>query len=166
MIRSLLDADEFRPFTEQEQMTFDALIQTEDNLKVGGLDLKTMGVPAQVLDALIRENWSNEVADMFHVQVMTKRLALTPPFARYSAFTLLFLATSADRVGVAVMWSYTMLDYYRRHREVMTLEALKATFNGQLPTEDVMHRIWEEQKQPASENPSDNQIDNREVWQF
>jgi hypothetical protein len=167
MIRSLLDTSEFRTLTEEETETFTALRETENNIVVAGIDLKTIGVPAPYLDRIIGDMYSPEVANSFHVAVMCKRLNALSPSVHFSPFVLLFLATSSDRVGVAVMWTYTMLDYFRRTGNILTLDLLQEWFKGQLPTEDAMHRLWDEQKIATTDrNMSDNQIDNPVEWQL
>lgn len=165
MIRSLLDAKEFRPMESEEKKTFDVLRESENNMNVG-VDLKSLGVPATLLDSFISEVYGEGLAKSFHVEVMTKRLAVMNPSVTYSPFTLIFFAMSADRVGVAVMWAFTMFDYYRRTKKVLTLDAVDEWFKGQLPTEDSMHNIWDEQKVAADGRMSDNQIDCRAAWQL
>jgi hypothetical protein len=165
MIRSLLDANDFRTLTQAEHETFTALRETENNIVVAGIDLKTLGVPAPFLSRIIGDVYSPEVANSFNVMVMSKRLGEMSPSVHYSPFVLLFFATSADRVGVAVMWSYTMLDYFRRTGNILTLDLLHDWFKGRLPTEDSMHRLWDEQKVATiHQSMSDNQIDNPMEW--
>jgi hypothetical protein len=121
-------------------------------------------VPAAGLIAAIRETFDNELADSFFVSVMCKRLAAMRPDLTFSPFTLIWCALNSDRVGVAVSWAYTMVDYQRRYGHPLTLHAWRRHFKYGTPTSEEQRRIWYAQKK-QKDGKEYNAVDAMEAWE-
>lgn len=152
---SYLDAEKHRPLTKEESRSFIPLTMIRDEI-----------VPAAELDAKVRGIFGDELADSFFVQVMIKRLVAMRPDLSYSPYALVWCAVLSDRVGVAVQWTYTMVDFNRRKGHPMTIKSWVDSFPWGPPPEPEQHRIWDLQKKPRSEGDydTDNMLDDREAW--
>jgi hypothetical protein len=149
--QSYLDATDFEPNPMPEVVSAFSSVERNNPLVVA----------AENLNDEIRK-LDPGTADHFFVEAMTKRLAVMRPDLNFSAHTLILLASLSDRIGVAIFWAYTMMDFQRRYGRPMMVADWCKVFSQGVPTEPEMRRLWEAQK--VLNGASDNRIDSREAW--
>ena len=103
----------------------------------------------------------------FNLSVMIKRLVAMRPDLSYSHLTILLCAMLSDRVGVAVQWAYTIMDFDRANGRPMTLSDWCKQFPMGPPTLAEQQTLWDDQKLSGRDREalgSDNKLDGREAW--
>ena len=90
-----------------------------------------------------------------------------PKRVQVSLCTLLFLACTIDRPGVAVQWAYALTRMYDRKGGVINVQDLADAFPNGFPTEEAKSEIWDDQKgsRHKMETPfGGNILDMKEAW--
>lgn len=124
-------------------------------------------IPATKLEDFVNDALDPALVNHFFFQVLLKRLVQMRPDLNFSPLVMLMCVAASDRVGMAVCWGYTMVDFQRRYGRPMRLADWDEEFGQKgVPTENELIRIWDAQKQFGREGRglSDNQIDDREAW--
>lgn len=148
---------EREPMTEKQSEIFTSLYMMRDH--------ETM-VPAKQLEVELNKIFEEAFVKSFVLQVMIRRLVLTPSNLRYSPLAVAFCATLCNTPGLAVMWAYTLFDETNRFQEV-TMDRLADLFPMGFPTGNGYRNIWDAQKGMFQTPPVkiDNLLDTSEAWQ-
>lgn len=148
------------PETKRDRMTE---VQTRMMIMLLLLDKEETLVPATKLEEELLKLFHEDVVKSFFVQVMIKRLLLTPDTFVYSPLTLMMAMAVTPNVGTAVMWAYTIFDETRR--APLTLTRLIDLFPMGFPTDEGYHEVWDSQKGYLQNPPEkvDNILDTN-IW--
>lgn len=112
--------------------------------------------------------WKAILQDLLGAQIMNSKLVAAGREGAATDALKALVALLSKRAGDAVMWAYTLCYMEKalgRQATVGDWSSLEY-FGMGVPTEDFMHKRWEEQKNNGTRGDleSDNYIDNPSLW--
>lgn len=136
--------------------------------------LADIAAPETMTAPEVREKLSKllgaQLQHSFFLNVLIDRLEYAGDDLKYSPWVVGFLAGISRNVASAVMWAYSLVRWTRENGPVTSKE-LSVWFPTGFPTDEAMHKLWDEQKvYPRIQSifgkdfESDNQLDSPEVW--
>jgi hypothetical protein len=95
----------------------------------------------------------------FLYRIMENRISVVHDY-KVDDRVLLFLSFICPSAGVGVMYCwYLQYEAFKRGIDIITFEIFADIFGSGFPSEDALHKLWDEQKVKRQEMGSDNLLD-------
>lgn len=98
------------------------------------------------------------------LRVMVKRVEVFAPTTQFDCDMMAWACFLTDRVGVAVLWAYSLAKQTLKHNGVaISVEVWCRRYGDGVPTKEFYDTLWQAQKGQEKDDP-DNWIDQASVW--